>query len=541
MFTKLGIKKKKKWQVEGSIKRTNWKPIPVNNLTEKALWVKVDEERLASQNLIEELQARFSSKPSTKIVEACPNPGSAKKTRELKVLDSKAAQNLSLVLGGALKYMSYSELRKCILQCDTSVLTESLLQSLVQYLPTPDQFTKLKEYTEEYDSLAEAEQFAISLADIKRLVPRLKSLTFKLHFPELVQDCKPDIVAATAACEELKKSSKFARVLEIILLIGNIMNTGSRNEQSVGFDISYLPKLSNTKDKENKRTLMHFLVETVENSYPDLINFYEEIMHLDRASRVSCENIERVLKQIESSLKNLDTDLAISSKAIIDEEDLFTEAMQSFAAEAKAQYSLLLSMGSKMDSLFSDLSEYFVFDRRKYTMEELFVDIKTFKEKFKEAHAALKEEREVQAKLERVREAREKADKERAERNSKKLALVNFATEENQSGVMDCLLEALKTGTAFSRDGRKKRQARPAGAERRAQINRTKSRGRLSTAGSLDVFATEMLDELEADQSRMMLQEVRLTGNMERERVGYPLSPSSVCGPEALVRKLRDL
>ena len=90
-----------------------------------------------------------------------------------------------------------------------------------------------------------------------------------MHFPELVQDCRPDIVAATAACEELRKSLKFARVLEIILLIGNIMNTGSRNEQSLGFDISYLPKLSNTKDRENKRTLLHFLVKTIETSYPD--------------------------------------------------------------------------------------------------------------------------------------------------------------------------------------------------------------------------------------------------------------------------------
>ena len=39
---------------------------------------------------------------------------------------------------------------------------------LLQYLPTPEQLAKLKEYTEEYDTLAEAEQFAISLADIKR-------------------------------------------------------------------------------------------------------------------------------------------------------------------------------------------------------------------------------------------------------------------------------------------------------------------------------------------------------------------------------------
>ncbi len=58
-----------------------------------------------------------------------------------------------------------------------------------------------------------------------------------------MQDCKPDIVAATAACDEVRKSRKFAKILEIILLIGNIMNTGSKNAQSVGFDMSYLPKV----------------------------------------------------------------------------------------------------------------------------------------------------------------------------------------------------------------------------------------------------------------------------------------------------------
>ena len=83
------------------------------------------------------------------------------------------------------------------------MLTENLLQSLIQYLPTPDQLNKLQEYSAEYNDLAEAEQFAISLADIKRLVPRLKSLKFQLHYPELVQDCKPDIVAATEACQEV--------------------------------------------------------------------------------------------------------------------------------------------------------------------------------------------------------------------------------------------------------------------------------------------------------------------------------------------------
>ena len=50
-----------------------------------------------------------------------------KKTKDLKVLDAKAAQNLSVILGGALKHMSYNDLRICILRCATSVLTGTLL------------------------------------------------------------------------------------------------------------------------------------------------------------------------------------------------------------------------------------------------------------------------------------------------------------------------------------------------------------------------------------------------------------------------------
>jgi len=58
-----------------------------------------------------------------------------------------------------------------------------------------------------------------------------------------VQDVKPDIVAATAACEEVKSSKKFARILELILLLGNYMNSGSKNGQAFGFEISFLTKV----------------------------------------------------------------------------------------------------------------------------------------------------------------------------------------------------------------------------------------------------------------------------------------------------------
>ena len=106
------------------------------------------------------------------------------------------------------------------------------------------------------------------------------------------------------------------------------MNTGSRLEQSVGFDISYLPKLSNTKDKDNQSTLLHFLVETIEAKKPELLNFYEEILHLDKASKASFESIDKVMKQMEISIKNLNHD--VNQKPTDDPDDLFIEAMSGF-------------------------------------------------------------------------------------------------------------------------------------------------------------------------------------------------------------------
>lgn len=41
----------------------------------------------------------------------------------------------------------------------------------------------------------------------------------------------------------MKKSKKFAKLLELILLLGNYMNSGSRNAQAFGFEMSFLTKV----------------------------------------------------------------------------------------------------------------------------------------------------------------------------------------------------------------------------------------------------------------------------------------------------------
>ncbi|XP_018057951.1 PREDICTED: protein diaphanous [Atta colombica] len=490
-----GLKPKKKWEVDGPLKRANWKAILPHRMTEKSFWTKVQEDKLASPEILDGLAQKFASKPSgKKIDDVVDKSAPTKKVKDLKVLDNKAAQNISILLGGTLKHMPYVEVKRCLFRCEGPVISDNILQGLIQYLPPPDQLSKLQMYKDQYDDLTEAEQFCVTISTIKRLLPRLRSLSFMLRYEELIQDIKPDIVAATTACEEVKSSKKFARILELILLLGNYMNSGSKNGQAFGFEISFLTKLTSTKDIDNKQTLMHYLVDTIERKFPECLSFIEEIAHVDRASRVSLENVQRTLCQMETNIRNLEQDLT-NAKVPQCDEDLFIDVMKPFAKKARESYEVLQNMFKNMDTLYKDISEFFSFDKQKYTIEEFFGDIKTFKDDFLQSQKEIIKLKEGEEKQRRTREAREKAEAEKATRAARKRALVDMNAHETQEGVMDSLMEALQTGSAFSRpDQRRKRQTRVAGAERRAQLNRSRSRTGLVGTGLLGrELSTELL------------------------------------------------
>ncbi|CAH0712919.1 unnamed protein product, partial [Brenthis ino] len=488
-----GLKPKKKWEVEGPLKRANWKTIVPQKMSEKAFWVKVQEDKLASPDILSGLALRFSSKPMAKKKneDTLDKVHTLKKAKDLKVLDSKAAQNLSILLGGSLKHMSYEHIRTCILRCDTTVLTANVLDLLIQYLPPADQMKKLSELKCKSEDLTEAEQFAATVADIKRLVPRLRSLAFREHYSEIISELKPDIVSGTAACEEVKSSKKFAKILELLLLLGNYMNTGSNNAGAYGFEISFLTKLTATKDLENKQTLLHYLVDTIESKFPDVLNFAEEMPHIDRAARVSLENLQKSLKKMENDIRALETDLN-NARVPQSPDDLFNESMSAFAKDAREQCDLLHSMFRKMEALYGELAEYYVFDPHKYTLEEFFSDIKTFKDSFATAHQENVLVRETEERARRARDARAQAERERRDRQHRYKQFVDM--EQAQDGVMDSLMEALQSGSAFSRERpRKKANPRVAGAERRAQLNRSRSRSGLTGSMTTRELTNELL------------------------------------------------
>lgn len=471
------LKPKKKYTVEGPMKRANWKPIAPEKLSSESLWTKIHDDNLPVDEIFNGLAQKFSTKPTSLTPkDTIDKPSVPKKNVDFRVLDAKAAQSLSILLGGALKHMTHIQIRSCLWKCDTSMLSPNVLQLLKQYLPSPNQMKQLIELKKNGEVLPNIEEFVVCLAEIKRLNARLESLHFMQTLPDMINDIKPEIVAGTSACEEIKNCEKFAKVLELILLFGNYMNAGSKQDSVYAFEINFLTKLSNTKDVENKQTLLHYLVSVIESKFTDILHFYEDIPHIDKAARISLDNIKRIMSTLKTSVKNVENDLA-ANKIPQNDEDCFTSVFENFITEAKQQVEVLGKMVLQMEKLYKEISVFFSFDTNKYAMEDFFSDIKTFKDSYILALQDNIKEKAIREKHQRAQAAREQHERDILERQQRKLAIVDIDAAQTQEGVMDSLLEALQTGSAFgNREKRKRNTARPAGAERRAQLSRSRSR-----------------------------------------------------------------
>ncbi|XP_025132791.1 protein diaphanous homolog 2 isoform X6 [Bubalus bubalis] len=458
-----GMKQKKVYTPEVSMKRINWSKIEPKELSENCFWLKVKEEKFENPDLFAKLALNFATQmkvqKNAEALEEKKTIPTKKKVKELRILDPKTAQNLSIFLGSY--RMPYEEIKNVILEVNESMLSEPLIQNLVKHLPEQKVLNELAQLKNEYEDLCEPEQFGVVMSSVKMLRPRLNSILFKLTFEEHVNNIKPSIIAVTLACEELKKSESFNRLLELVLLVGNYMNSGSRNAQSLGFKINFLCKIRDTKSSDQKTTLLHFLAEICEENYQDILKFTDELEHVESASKVSAQILKSNLAAMEQQIVHLERDIKQFPKTE-NQHDKFVEKMTSFTKSARDQYEKLLTMHNNMVKLYENLGEYFIFDSKTVSIEEFFGDLSNFRTLFLEAVKENHKRKELEEKTRRAKLAKEKAEQEKLERQKKKKQLIDINKEGDETGVMDNLLEALQSGAAF-RDRRKRIPRNPGG------------------------------------------------------------------------------
>lgn len=144
--------------------------------------------------------------------------------------------------------------------------------------------------------------------------------TFKEDY-EIINDQLNKVEEASRSIED---SDSLKMLFEVILLLGNYMNTDSK--KAFGFRLSTLQRLSFLKNNKNSMSFLQFLETIIRNDFPEIQRFVEDIKPVKNATRISIEHLEKDSVALISSVSNIDASLStgnLSNPGLFHPEDKF--------------------------------------------------------------------------------------------------------------------------------------------------------------------------------------------------------------------------
>ncbi|KAL8087648.1 hypothetical protein AgCh_037698 [Apium graveolens] len=182
--------------------------------------------------------------------------------QENRVLDPKKSQNVAILLRAL--NVTIEEVCEALLEGNADNLGTELLESLLKMAPTKEEERKLKEYKDDSPfKLGPGEKFLKSMLDIPFAFKRVEAMFYVSNFESEVEYLKKSFETLEAACEELRTSRMFLKLLEAVLKTGNRMNVGTNRGDAQAFKLDTLLKLVDIKGADGKTTLLHFVVQEI--------------------------------------------------------------------------------------------------------------------------------------------------------------------------------------------------------------------------------------------------------------------------------------
>ncbi|XP_057950106.1 formin-like protein 5 [Malania oleifera] len=177
----------------------------------------------------------------------------------IQIIDSKKAQNLSILL----RALNVTTEEVCDALQEGNELPIEFLETLLKMAPTAEEELKLRLFSGELSQLGPAERFLKVLVDIPFAFKRVDSLLFMSSLQDDVSMTKESFATLEVACQELRSSRLFLKLLEAVLKTGNRMNDGTFRGGAQAFKLDTLLKLSDVKGTDGKTTLLHFVVQEI--------------------------------------------------------------------------------------------------------------------------------------------------------------------------------------------------------------------------------------------------------------------------------------
>lgn len=186
--------------------------------------------------------------------------------------------------------------------------------------------------------------FLLPLIRIHHYEQRLKSLHFKKRFNITLNDLFPRISNIMEASREVSRSRRLRKLLEIVLALGNYMNRGARGN-AFGFRLQSLNKLADTKASSAKAkgtTLLHYLVQIIEQKHKDTLRLEEDMPHIREASKVSLGEMDKDIGNLRTGLAEVAREIEFHrSAASTLPGDRFLPVMRDFYAQASIRFAEL--------------------------------------------------------------------------------------------------------------------------------------------------------------------------------------------------------
>ena len=189
-----------------------------------------------------------------------------------------------------------------------------------------------------------------------------------------------------AACEELRNSRMFLKLLEAVLKTGNRMNVGTNRGDAHAFKLDTLLKLVDVKGADGKTTLLHFVVQEIVRTEGARLSTFNQTTCPTLSEDTRCRKLGlQVVSSLSSDLANvkkaaamdfevLSSDFSKLSKGVAniaevvqlnettasdESKQKFSESMNKFMRMAEEEILKIQAHESVALSLVKEITEYF--------------------------------------------------------------------------------------------------------------------------------------------------------------------------------------
>ncbi|XP_052471843.1 FH2 domain-containing protein 1 [Carassius gibelio] len=357
----------------------NWEAIPKDTVLGKHnIWTaeKSSEFELDTKGM-EELFSRDDQKQVQvkKRRSVRQSPSHASGPEMVTILNSKKNMNICIFLKQFRR--SVSGMIDDIINCKGERFGTGKLKELCKLLPEDGEVRQLLDFKGDCSTLSEADRFMVQLVKVPCYEERLNCLVLKEEFPHFIDEVNHSVAVMTSAGQELLECADLHSVIRLVLKTGNYMNSGGYAGSAVGFRITSLLKLADTKANKPGMNLMHYVAMQAQKIDASLLRFPEKLQHIGDAARIHKQEIETDFQKEVSKVQ-------VAKQNAGKQPDL-EEQMRDFLQNADTRLTETEAAFKNLSAVSDSVSQFFCEDPTQFKLEECCSIFYSFCEKFKRA------------------------------------------------------------------------------------------------------------------------------------------------------------